>query len=171
MYLYEVISRAEAVAAGLGPRSEGVATAYGEGVCEGGVVALRSPRILQFLSPPPRNQAKLHAVGRLVVTVARGQHHLLGGFQVLDATALGGDRRGPPPISTPSTTPSNAPGDRGWATLLGMGWQPGGDRRREVRVENCVRDARAVDLTRPRRTIQGAVLDEKAFNVITYAHR
>ena len=43
VYLPGVISRAETVAAGLSPRSEGVATARGDGVCGGEVVALPIP--------------------------------------------------------------------------------------------------------------------------------
>ena len=45
MYLPGVISRAETVAAGLSPRSEGVATARGDGVCGGEVVALPIPAV------------------------------------------------------------------------------------------------------------------------------
>ena len=50
MYFPDVISRAETVAAGSGPRSEGVETARGDGVCGGEVVALPIPRLCQDVS-------------------------------------------------------------------------------------------------------------------------
>ena len=43
MYFPDVISRAETGAAGSSPRSEGVATDRGDGVCGGEVVALPIP--------------------------------------------------------------------------------------------------------------------------------
>ena len=44
VYFPDVISRAETVAAGSGPRSEGVGTVRGAGDCGGEVVALPIPR-------------------------------------------------------------------------------------------------------------------------------
>ena len=54
VYLPRVISGAQTVAVGLGPRSRGVGMARGDGVCGGEVVALPIPRPRYVQEAPPR---------------------------------------------------------------------------------------------------------------------